>query len=117
VLGIMAGEKFCTTREMISWKGQASDGHTTAVSYLATGLAAWVVSPSLCRETRFWCFVDSSRFFPAFPSLRTLGFVDGPMDSEDGTKTRSYWYPPHLIFVPVHWEHAGRFPSHWKYQI
>jgi hypothetical protein len=51
VLESIAGEKFCTTKEMISWKGQASDGLTTAASYLITGLATSIISSLLSVET------------------------------------------------------------------
>lgn len=84
------GEKFCTTNEMISWNGQANDGRTGAASYLTIGLASWNVSSLLSVEVLVRGLVQSPSFFPIFPSLRALDFVDDPMDSCDGMKTRSY---------------------------
>jgi hypothetical protein len=90
LLDSTVGEKFCTTNEMISWNGQASEGLTGAASYLAIGLASWNISSLLSVEVLVCGLMQSFRFFPTFPSLRVLDFVDGPMDNWDGMKTRSY---------------------------
>lgn len=75
---------------MTSWNGQASDGLTIAASDLTIGLTSSNVWWLLSVEMVFGGLVQSPRLFPTLPSLRALDFVDGPKDSWDGTKTRSY---------------------------
>lgn len=90
LLDSTVGEKFCTTSEMMSWNGQARDGLTTGAAYLAPGWLSWTTSLLVSAGISVRVVVDWRCFFVIFPSLRVLDFVDAPMDSCDGMKTRSY---------------------------
>ena len=90
LLDSTVGEKFCTTSEMMSWKGQARDGRTTGAACLAISRVSWNISSQVSAGISVRVIVHSRSFFVIFPSLRVLDFADAPMDSCDGMKTRSY---------------------------